>query len=283
MATISRLYIYPVKSLGGVSLQQSKVTRYGLEHDRRWMLIDAQNRFMTQLQYPAMSQFAVQISDGGLHVTHLANQQVFTIPYQPQTNSTVQVQVWDDDCTGTFVSAQADAWFSKQLDMPCRLVYMTDDSIRTVNQKYADPQHITSFTDGYPTLMISEASVRDLNTRLQYPVEVIRFRPNVVIDDVEPYFEDRLREFRIGDIQFRGVKPCPRCIMINLNPQTAQTHPEPLKVLAGYRKQDNRIMMGQNLVHNGLGIIKVGNTLVVDELSEPLEFSNAQINLLQSS
>lgn len=273
MVQISQLYIYPVKSLGGIALQQARVTSRGLEHDRRWMLIDSEKQFLSQRKYPQMALFKLQILDQGIQVLHEPSGDFIIIPYQPQTNETVDVVVWDDACSGTYVSPDLDEWFTGKLNINCRLIHMTDKSIRQVDPRYAGTEHITSFADGYPMLLVSEASVTDLNTRLGNPITVNRFRPNIVITGTDPYIEDRMRHFEIAGINFYGVKPCARCVMIGVDPVTAVSGPEPLKTLAGYRRIAKKVLFGQNLIHDEEGIIHLGDAILIHQLGEELTFA----------
>jgi uncharacterized protein YcbX len=270
MAHISQLYIYPIKSLGGIALQQSQVTSRGLQYDRRWMLIDENNHFLSQRKYPQMALFHVSLQEDGLKVTHTSSQQFTIVPYLPQTSINVEVDVWDSLCTGTYVSEEADKWFSRLLNITCRLIYMTDDSLRPVDERYAGTDHITSFSDSYPMLLVGEASLYDLNSKLASPITINHFRPNIVISGVDSYFEDRIQHFEAGGINFYGVKPCARCVMIGVDPVTARTNSETLKTLAGYRKANNKVYFGQNLIHDGKGIIKVGNELNIKKIGEAL-------------
>lgn len=273
MVRISQLYIYPVKSLGGIALQEARVTSRGLEYDRRWMLIDENNQFLSQRKYPQMALFKLELTTDGLKVIHQPSGDETIIPYHPQTTETVDVVVWDDACNGTYVSAAVDDWFSQKLQINCRLIHMTDDQIRQVDPRYASPEHITSFADGYPMLLVSEESVADLNTRLVEQITVKRFRPNIVIAGVEAYHEDRMQHFEASGIAFYGVKPCARCVMIGVNPDTAASAPEPLKTLAKFRRINHKIMFGQNLIHTGTGTIRVGDVVKGISVGEELEFT----------
>ncbi|MDT3401068.1 MOSC domain-containing protein [Mucilaginibacter terrae] len=275
MIRISELYIYPVKSLGGIALQEAKVTSRGLEHDRRWMLIDDNKQFLSQRKYPQMALFKLQLLPNGIQVLHQPSGNSTIIPYQPQTSEAVDVVVWDDVCNGTYVSAELDKWFSQILNISCRLIHMGDSHIRQVDPRYAGPEHITSFADGYPMLLVSEGSVADLNTRLAEQISVKRFRPNVVITGAEAYHEDRMQHFEVSGINFYGVKPCARCVMIGVNPDTADSGTEPLKTLSSYRRINHKVMFGQNLIHNGTGTLRVGDVVKQLSVGEGLQFSLA--------
>jgi len=273
MVQISQLYIYPVKSLGGIALQQARVTSRGLEHDRRWMLIDGEKQFLSQRKYPQMALFKLQVLERGIQVLHEPSGDTILIPYNPQTSEVVDVTVWDDNCRGTYVSPELDEWFSQRLNINCRLIQMTDESIRPVDPRYAGPEHITSFADGYPMLLVSEASVTELNTRLSKQITVRRFRPNIVITGTEPYVEDRMQHFEIAGINFYGVKRCARCVMIGVDPDTALAGPEPLKTLAGYRRIGQKVLFGQNLVHDKEGVLSVGDAVQMHQLREELAYT----------
>lgn len=270
MPHISRLFIYPIKSLGGIALPQAQVTPRGLQHDRRWMLVDDDNRFMSQRTTPQMALFKLSLAEDGVEVAHSSTSDVFKVPFRPQTQEQLTVTIWDDTCTGTRVSDAADAWFSQKLETNCRLVYMDDDSLRPVDPRYAKPEHITSFADAYPMLLISEASLQDLNNRLADPVDFDRFRPNIVISGTNPYHEDELVHFTISGINFYGVKPCARCVMVGVNQQTAEVYSEPLKTLSSYRRFGKKVFFGQNLIHEGVGTIKTGDELQIIKLDSEL-------------
>ncbi|GAB3903483.1 MOSC domain-containing protein [Mucilaginibacter boryungensis] len=270
MLQISALYIYPIKSLGGIILNTAKVTDRGLECDRRWMLIDQNNRFISQREHPEMALLRPSIMPEGLQVTNLRNNSTLLIPYQPLTNKMVEVTVWDDTTMGQLVSSAADEWFSNALGEPCRLVYMPDNIHRPVDPDYAPDGKLTSFSDAYPFLVISQASIDDLSARAGEPIPINRFRPNIVFTGGEPYMEDGMTHFTIGAIDFYGVKICARCPIPGINQNTAQRVKEPLKTMAGYRRKNNKVYLGQNLIHNGEGSLHVGDTITVLDM-KPVE------------
>ncbi|BAU54630.1 MOSC domain-containing protein [Mucilaginibacter gotjawali] len=267
MLKISELYIYPIKSLPGISVKQALVTKTGFEHDRRWMLVDKNNLFISQREAPQMTQLLAAIENNGLKITHKINGESFRVPFYPPPaggrGARAEVVVWDDTCEAEFVSDEADAWFSKMLGMKCRLVYMPDDTRRMVDQTYAPGDVITSFSDGYPFLLIGQASLSDLNSRLAIQLPMDRFRPNIVFTGGKPFAEDLMGNFTIGGIDFQGVKLCARCPIPTINQQDGSRGKEPIKTLASYRQKNNKILFGQNLVHNGEGVIKVGDNLKV--------------------
>ena len=166
MLKVSQLYIYPVKSLGGITLDKAIVTDRGFQYDRRWMLVDYNNLFISQREINQMALMKLEVADDGIKVNYSSKNSSFTIPFKPLTNEFTDVTIWDDTCTGQFVSKEADDWFSNMLESPCRLVYMPDESERIADQKYAFDNTIVSFADGYPFLLIGQTSLDDLNTRL---------------------------------------------------------------------------------------------------------------------
>jgi len=262
MLRVSQLNIYPIKSLGGIPVGSARITDRGFEHDRRWMLIDPKGVQITQREVPAMALLQPAITPTGLGVTHRPTGQELDIPFQAANNDLVKVQCWDDNVTAQFVGREADGWFSEILKVSCRLVYMPEGSLRQTDLKYTDAGHYTSFADGYPFLLIGEASLEELNSRLEQPLPMNRFRPNIVFTGGEPFEEDRLRDFHIGDVRFSGVKRCARCVMTTIDQNSAEKGKEPLRTLAHYRRDGHKILFGQNLIHHGLGRISVGNELI---------------------
>ncbi len=263
MLQISHLYTYPVKSLGGIELSSVALTDRGLEHDRRWMLVDENGKFLTQRNFPAMALLHTSIADGMLIIKNTAGQaDPLMLDLKPSGVARLKVEVWDDVCNALHVSNNADEWFSSQLKRRVKLVYMPDESRREVDTDYAPHGEITSFSDGYPILMIGQSSLDDLNSRLPSPVPMDRFRPNIVFTGGEPYQEDGLKHFQISGMDFFGVKPCGRCVVTTIDQQTATAGKEPLSTLAKYRTVGNKVNFGQNILHKGSGVLNVGDELV---------------------
>jgi hypothetical protein len=257
---ISELTIYPIKSLGGISVQKAKVTDKGLQYDRRWMLVNQENRFLTQREIPEMALLQLNVTENGLEVTHKRkNISKLEIPFIPQTIDRILVTVWDDVCEAVAVDKHADKWFSEVLTQPCKLVYMPEDSLRIVDPRYATQQEVTSFSDGYPFLLIGQASLDDLNSRLEEKLPMNRFRPNIVFTGGNAFEEDTWQQFDVNGVAFFPVKPCARCQVITTNQDTAEVGKEPLKTLALYRRNGNKVLFGQNLLHKGSGEIAVGD------------------------
>ncbi|MEO5595012.1 MAG: MOSC N-terminal beta barrel domain-containing protein [Chitinophagaceae bacterium] len=262
MLTVSELYIYPIKSLAGIAVDTSIVTSRGLQHDRRLMLVDENNCFFTQREYPEMALLQPFIKNEGLYIHHKQNTvSPLFIPHQSTTNETAVVKIWNDTCEAQLFETFINQWFSQVLGLACRLVFMQDNTIRYADKRYALNNEMTSFADDYPMLMIGNATLDDLNARLPEPVPMNRFRPNIVFNGGKPFLEDKMQEFTINGIDFNGVKPCARCIIPTINQDDSSKSKEPLKTLATYRLKENKILFGQNLVHSGDGIISIGDAI----------------------
>ncbi len=271
MIQIQDLYIYPIKSLGGIRLDSSLVTERGLAYDRRWMLVDENLRFLSQRECPRMALLQTDLDGSGIRVSLKTDtQQSFVIPLSPVSRESVEVEIWDDRCAALAFSPDADRWFSRLLDIPCRLVYMPEDSRRYVDPTYAGNREITAFSDGYPILAIFQESLDDLNDRLAEKIPMDRFRPNLVLKGGKPYDEDRLVAFRIGDMMFRGVKPCARCVVTTIDQQQGTASAEPLKTLSSYRRVNHKVIFGQNILVNGTGHIRVGDYIQEPTWNPPL-------------
>jgi uncharacterized protein len=267
MLRLSEIYIYPVKSLGGIRLEKAEITDRGLQYDRRWMLIDENNRFISQREYPQLALFSVEIQNNDLVITDRKSGKTLTVsnsPIQPNTPS-INVTVWDDEVEAWEVSKIANDFFTEALGMPVRLVYMHEESHRKTDANYSlKGDEITSFSDGYPILIIGQTSLDDLNNRLEEPITINRFRPNFVFTGGTEFEEEEWHEFTVGGIRFFGVKPCARCVMTTIDPFTGEKKgKEPLLTLNRYRKAGNKILFGQNVLISQLGKISVGDEIEV--------------------
>jgi uncharacterized protein YcbX len=261
---LSALYIHPVKSLAGIAVQSFRLTDRGPEHDRRWMLVDASGRVLTQRVHPRMALLTTVIRTDRLIIRDRRHSDDgVDVPLRPSEGEALRVGIWDDECEAIHPSPEASEGLSKRLGVPVRLVYMPDGSRRPVDPDFARQGEITSFSDGYPLLIIGQSSLDDLNARLDGPVAMERFRPNLVFSGGAPYSEDGLRRFTISGIRFQGVKPCARCVLTTVDPLTAATGPEPLRTLSTYRTRGGKVLFGMNLLHEGDGVLRVGDALVI--------------------
>jgi uncharacterized protein len=255
-AKISRLFVYPIKSCAGVELKETLVIETGLEFDRAWMVVDEQGEFLSQRELPRMAliqpqlkQFEMVLRAPGMLALHIALDAV---------EKPCKVRVWDDECAAFDMGDTAAQWFTDFLMqerpagmavMKLRLVRFDPEHKRASNMKWTKgKQALNQFSDGYPILVISEASMEELNARLKAAgheaVTIERFRPNIVLSGMQEHDEDRTGELHISggetDFTLALIKPCPRCPIPDVNPQTAQSSPEVSQMLQTYR-QDSRV------------------------------------------
>ena len=258
--TISEIMIFPIKSLRGSALDEAVVEPRGLHFDRRWLVVDANNRFVTQRTRPRMALIAVTVQDGGLTLV-APGMPPLHVP-AGATGIERRVTIWRDTVLARDVGDPAALWLSTALDLSCRLVQMPESTERAVNPAYGMPGDIVSFADGYPFMLISQASLDDLNARLPLPLPVRRFRPNLVVAGATPFAEDTWKRVRIGNVVFRVVKPCERCIIPTVDPEAGIfAGKEPLRTLATYRKVGSKVLFGQHLIAEGMGVLRVGDSV----------------------
>jgi len=278
MPSLSAIFIYPIKSVTGIQVSAWDVIETGLKYDRQWMLIDDQQRFLSQRQAPKMALIKTQIKDQQL-VVSTPEQEDLLLSLEPeQTSKAVIATVWHDQCSAQLISPEADQWFSDALQMPCRLVYQAKASLRTVDQNYALTHDQTSFSDGFPFLITSEASLALLNKQMNLNLSMQRFRPNLVIADCASYAEDTWRKISIGNINFRLPKPCARCSVPQIDPETALSDKEPLRTLSRTRKWQNQVYFGQNALHDQQGLLHVNDLVTLIETGPaqpPLEVAGS--------
>lgn len=265
--SLTAIHVYPVKALGGISLEESAVTARGLKFDRRFMVINAQDEFVTQREVPKMATVWVEIENDAV-ILAAADMNGIAFPAEPPELPSRMVRVWSSDVLAHTVSAEADAWLSHYLGFDARLVYMPDSSERRINPQHAKAGEVVSFADGYPLLIVAEASLADLNARIVKnggkAIAMNRFRPNLVIRGCEAYAEDRLGEIRIGEAIFRAAKPCTRCQVTTTDQASGELRgPEPLQTLATYRDSPDGVMFGMNLIPVNGATVRVGDAVTL--------------------
>ncbi len=259
---LSGLYVYPIKSMGGIPLEAWDVDGRGLRYDRRWMLVDDDGWFISQRELPRVALILVRIEPDRLVVNapHIPS---LELPLGPTTGETVPARIWDDVVEASPVGDDADRWFGEFLGVRCRLVFLPDESVRPVDPDYGETGDQVGLADGFPFLLISEASLADLNARLERPLPMNRFRPNLVIGGCEAFAEDGWRVVRIGSITFRVVKPCSRCAITTVDQESGATGKEPLRTLSRFRKVGDKVLFGQNLIHDGTGTLRTGDPVEI--------------------
>jgi uncharacterized protein len=259
---VTRLVVYPVKGLGGQLLEVTEVQERGLAWDRRWMLVGQDHRFLSQRELPKLATIKAAVIGQELVLTH-GNSQL-TVPVNPpEIAPKIQVTVWSDEVEAVYMEGPGQ-WLSQILDYDCELVFMPDTTRRQVNPRFARPGDIVGFADGYPVLLIGEASMADLNSRLSQPLPIDRFRPNIVVSGQEPFAEDQWGEFEIGSVLLCGTKASARCSVPTIDQLTGErTGPEPIRTLSGYRRFDHEVYFGQNLTVRRTGKIALGDGVTV--------------------
>lgn len=272
MPRLTALYVYPVKSLGGVSVERAAVDALGLVGDRRFLVVDEAGRFLTQRTLPRMALIRTALSADSLHLSQEGRGGV-TVPLAPDPAAPLRtVSVWKSE--GLLAEDAGDAaaaWLSDGLATRCRLVRIGPAFQRPILKPSAAAGDTVSFADAYPFLILSEASLADLNDRLaergEEPLPMNRFRPNLVVSGCAPYAEDTWARFRIGDMTFRAGGSCARCVMTTTDQETAERGKEPLRTLATYRRDagdPTDVNFGQNLIHETkTGVLRVGDEVRV--------------------
>ena len=261
---LSEIWIYPVKGLRGVPLQTARVEPWGLEGDRRWMIVDDDGRFLSQRQLPAMARIGTALIDGSLVLSADGGRIEVALP---ATNAErIGTRIWVDRVAAPLASADANAWLSDKLGVACRLVHMPDPATaREVDRRYSVPGDVVSFADGYPVLVTAMSSLDDLNIRLGYKaVPMTRFRPNLVVGGSVPWAEDHWVTVTCGEAAFAGVKPCARCVVTTIDQRSGVRDPanEPIHSLAEFRGVTRgKIIFGQNLIPRGGSRVSVGDAV----------------------
>jgi hypothetical protein len=248
-ATIAALFVYPVKSCRGIAVSAARLTERGLARDREWMIVDADGRFVTQREVPRLALVAPALSDTMLQLA-APGMAPLAIPLE-WTGTPRSVTVWRDTLPAFDQGHAAATWLSAWVGHPVRLVRFDPEFRRQCNPAFAGPGGAhTAFADAYPLLVLSEASLADLNRRLDQPLPVDRFRPNLLLSGIEPYDEDYIGELSIGAATLTLVKPCTRCQITTTDQATAQVGAEPLATLARYRQNTmlGSVTFGMNAV-----------------------------------
>jgi uncharacterized protein YcbX len=265
MITLSNLTYYPIKACRGFDVAASYVERMGLEHDRRMMVVTPEGEFLTQREYPRLALVTPTLKNDSVT---LSAPDFDSIQFGIQKSGTpTSVNIWKSKGVSAIDQGDESAqWFSDWLGVSVRLVHVDERYKRKLNPDYAvSAEDHTGFADGYPILIISEASLQDLNSKLESALPMNRFRPNIIVKNCEPFAEDTWKRVKIGDIEMALVKPCPRCVVTTIDKETLQKNKEPLKTLSTYRNQEGGAMFGMNVIPLNEGEIKVGMSLEILE------------------
>lgn len=255
---IDALFVYPIKSCHGIAVDAARVTARGLEHDRRWMVTDETGMFLTIRTLPEMTLVRLALGDRGLVVTRDGHPPL-PLPFLHDDGARVEVEVWGDR-VGAVRHDEGSAWFSRVLGHEVQLVCMPDDVERAVDPDYARAGDVVSFADGFPLLVVNQASLDALAS--DGVVDVRRFRPNVVVSGAPAWAEDGWRTLAGAALTLRTPKPCGRCAIPGVDPDTAATTKEPLRTLARLRTREHLAYFGVNAIPDAPGILRVGDDLV---------------------
>ncbi len=274
--TVTDLYRYPVKSCRGLRLATAAVEPWGLAGDRRWMIVDPSGEVVTARERPRLLLVTPFLGDGAIRLTGPAMPDL-TVPVPPG-DDLIPVRVWDSKVLAAPADGAADAWLSEVAGEPVRLVYLDDPTRRPTNPRYSRDGDRVSFADGYPLLLTTESSLAELNEQIaagplaaEGPLPMRRFRPSVVVVGAEAWAEDGWRLLQIGDVVFRAVKGCDRCVLTTIDPDTAAKGKEPIATLARSRRWDGKVWFGINLIPDSprnAGSISVGDPVRILEQSD---------------
>lgn len=262
-ATLASIHIYPLKSCAPLALNSAHVEARGLEHDRRWMVVDERGKFVTGRQHPRLTLIRAN-PDGNallLRAPGMPDLRLAVPAHAPRDD----VEVWGSHVDASIADAAANAWIGAFLGIPARFAHMDDACRRAVDPDHSRPGDIVSFADGYPLLAISQAALDSLNEKLVRPVPMLRFRPSIVVDGVAAHAEDHWRRVRIGSIEFDVVKPCIRCVFTTVDFERGEFDPsgEPLRTLLTYRRTPKGVSFGQNLIPRSTGTLGIGDAVEV--------------------
>jgi len=261
--SVTAISLYPLKGAGAVGVDRAEVTSRGLRGDRCWMVVDSDGRFLSQRSHPALAVVGSALLPDGLVLA--APDRAPVTCRVPDPSDRCQVEIWRDTVEAAAGPAEASAWLSDLLGLPCRLVYQDRPDSRSITSSRGRPGETVSFADGFPVLLCSESSLADLNGRLSQPVSMDRFRPNLVVTGSDPFAEDRWRRLVIGSVTFRNAGPCPRCSVTTVDQTTGQKETEPLRTLATYRQETGGVMFGVNLVPEITGMVAEGDPVRILE------------------
>ena len=251
---VVELFVYPIKSAGGVRIEEARVDRRGIVLDRRWMVVDPEGMFLTQRAHPRMVLLDVAIERDHLRVA-FPKMPAVHVPFAHR-GERIRATVWKDTCDGVVVPGDVSLWFTEALGTPCRLVHMADDFARPARPSpRLQPADEVGFADAFPFLLTSLASLEELNGRLDAPVPMNRFRPNVVVDGAPAFAEDGWARLETSGVTFRVAKPRARCVIVCTDQATAERSVEPLRTMAMYRTVDRGVMFGVNLLHDAPGTL----------------------------
>ncbi|WP_221794759.1 MOSC domain-containing protein [Oceanobacter mangrovi] len=264
--TVSSLFIYPVKSCAGLAVSSLRFDQQGPLHDRRYMVVDPDGKFLTQRQLPAMAHIYPQLDEAGELSLAAADAGVIQVP--AGGGEWLEVNVWGDSVQAQDCGAEVASWLSDLLQRPCRLVYLTADSQRLVDQRYAEAGELVSFADGFPVLVVSESSLQALSEEAGLDIDVRRFRPNVVVSGSAAFAELQWHQLVAGESSLVLVKPCERCVIPTRDMVTQQRQPAVTAALKSICLHKNKLIFGVNALVREMDSLHVGQVFDIVAVSE---------------
>jgi uncharacterized protein YcbX len=262
---ISQLYYYPVKSCASIKINQAKITKRGIVYDRNWLIVDEQGKFITQREKKQMALIKPEILNDGKLKLSADNQDSIIVDNNAEPSQPMEVIVWKDKCLAFDEGNEIADWLSNYMGIKCRLVKMLDNFERKAIAENQSITGLVGFADAYPLLIIGEASLADLNNRLETSLPINRFRPNIVISGSDAYDEDKWKHISINGVNLFAAGPCARCVITTTNQETLERAKEPLATLATYRQGKDGVLFGQNYINSNEGLISVGDKILVKE------------------
>jgi hypothetical protein len=263
---IKELWIYPVKSLAGNAVSSATLAARGFVDDRRWMLIDENGRFISQREHAHLTRWQARVEADDLVLEHLdTGKQLRIKEARAEEGPRVEVQLWDDQFSACLVETVSAEELHAALGIPCRLVYMSEDVNRPIDPRYAQGEEQVSFADGYPYLVINQASLEALSTEVGEELSMRRFRPSIVVEGAPAFAEDNWQALQISEETFRLPKPCARCVVITIDPETTVKNPRVFATLAEMHSQEKKVIFGMNACWMGKGeaVLEVGEIVSV--------------------
>lgn len=263
---VTHLYTHPLKSAASLSVGGLEILPRGPAHDRRWMVVDASGRFVTGRTLPQLVRVHARPVPGGL-LLDAPGRAGLHVPAPAADAAHVEVEIWGDRVRAPLAAAEAGDWLSAYLGQQVQLVHMDRDAVRPVDPAHARAGDEVSFADGFPLLLLSARAVHDLGERIGRRMDITRFRPNIVVGNVQAHAEDRWRRLRIAGIEFEVAKPCTRCAFTTVDPSTGQRDGdgEPLRTLSAYRRSGKGVDFGVLLIARGEGRLQLGDRVEVLE------------------
>lgn len=257
---ITQIYTYPIKSLGGIALQTAQLNSKGLEYDRFWMIVDETSGLVSQRDTPQMALFETHFTPTGVRVQY--KHQSIELPFESTHSKTMNVRLWGSCVPAISEAHHINEWFSEQLQKTVVVVRPASPKNRFTKNH---PDAAINFPDSSQFLVISQKSLDFLNKKLEKPIKINRFRPNIVFEGGTPHCEDQWTNIQIGTSAFESIKSCARCQMINLDQESATRSKEPLKTLHTYRSWENKIWFGRYFKYTSPSStqISIGDTIRV--------------------